>query len=158
MCQRGRLKYQFAQAGFSLIEVCVSIALMSICVVVGISALLTVWQLNQHQSIDLEDDAMIQHAQQTIGQNIHGSTRVAFFNQELFVSMVDGRQFTYYVNQNDQLIRTQEGGGDAVIAAHVVQLNANVQGAMVHLQLQLADGTTSSFDALQANALGATSQ
>jgi prepilin-type N-terminal cleavage/methylation domain-containing protein len=152
------LKYQLAQAGFSLIEVCLSIALASICIVVGVSGLLTVWQLNQHQSINLEDDAMFQHALQTIGQDIHGSTRVAFYNQELFVSMADARQFTYYVNQQDQLIRTQAGGGDAVVAAHVVQLNADVQGAMVHLQLQLADGTTSSFDALQANALGAASQ
>lgn len=132
--------FRIARAGFSLIEVCVSIAIASVLIVAGMAWLKTVYLLYNKESYSLEGAAMAEAAFRTIEQDAHAAASANFTFGQLVLTMLDAKQYVYYVNAAHQMIRYQTGGGDAVISAHVAALTERVNGSLIHVTITLLDG------------------
>ncbi|WAH44274.1 hypothetical protein NZD89_13325 [Alicyclobacillus fastidiosus] len=124
-----------------------AISITTVLVTVGANWLLDTYRYYHTASEQLEDAAMLGAIVRTVGQDLHSAASAACSPHSLGLTLLSGQHYAYYVNGHHQLIRTQAGGGDAVIGANVQSLGvACKQVRLIHLLVELVDGRAESLD------------
>ncbi|MFB5191123.1 hypothetical protein [Alicyclobacillus fastidiosus] len=132
-----------------------AISIATVLVTVSANWLVDTYRLYHMASVQLEGTAMLAAIVRTIGQDLHSAASVACSSHTLRLTLFSGQQYTYYVNDHLQLIRTQAGGGDAVIGANVQSFEvACKQVGVIHLLVEVVGERTESFDVRQGPSPG----
>lgn len=129
-------------AGFSLLEILVSMVIAFMLVVVTSAWIVALYGRVQHFQNSLEDSAMFAAIARTMEQDAHASNGAQFLYGNLVLNQMSGLKFTYYVNANRQLIRYQSSGGVAVIGSRVKRVVETIHGQYLQICVTLSDGTS----------------
>ncbi len=87
-----------------------------------------------------ETAAMWNNASRVLREDVHGASTLNISAGALILQEADGRVFRYVVNPSGQLVRTQSGGGTAVVAVGVTAMSCTALNQVLSLRLVFQDG------------------
>ncbi|WP_067617589.1 hypothetical protein [Alicyclobacillus acidiphilus] len=105
-------------------------------------------------SDQLESTSMVDNLVRTVEMDVHAANGGSVFLSELVLQEMSGVQYTYFVNSSNQLIRSQAGGGTAVISAHVKSVQASVDDGIVNVTATWLNGKEVTVRCLLGEAMG----
>lgn len=97
---------------------------------------------------------MVDNLVRTVEMDVHAANGGSVFLSELVLQEMSGVQYTYFVNSSNQLIRSQAGGGTAVISAHVKSVQASVDDGIVNVTATWLNGKEVTVRCLLGEAMG----
>ncbi len=137
-------------AGFSLLEVSVTLFLTVILCSLAMYTAVSIWRADSLAKVRWEHDGMISNVQRVLMADIHGAKEATWANNTLHLVMVDGTPYVITVNGKHQLIEYMPRGGIQVLGDSVDALQAVINGVVVTVKLTWVSGQISTmvFDLL----------
>ena len=87
-----------------------------------------------------ETAAMWNNASRVLREDVHAASTLNISAGVLNLKEADGRVFRYVVNPSGQLVRTQSGGGTAVVAVGVTAMSGTALNQVLSLRLVFQGG------------------
>lgn len=137
--------------GFSLLEVSMTIFLTSLlCTLIFYSAL-AAWRTGALATRMAEEAAMALNAKRVLSEDIGRAMDEYFDGNAMELTMIDGEQYRFAVNDRHQFILHMENGGTTVVADSVASIDAAMDTSVVTVKITFVSGTST---LIFANMLG----
>lgn len=124
-----------------MIEVCVAIALSAVVLTAITHIFVSCLNLQVMDNQFEERLAMVDSIERILAWDMHATSTVSYWPGNLEVSLVNGTTYHYYIDGNGLLVRSQLGGGTAVIAGGVASFQPSYDGHIVKISFTVEGGT-----------------
>lgn len=131
--------------GLVLLEMLFNLSLAALLLSLMTQAVVSLSKGEQSLVNLVQTDTMWASASRVIREDVHAATRIQPEPGGFLAIECDSRTFQYSVNAADQLVRTQVGGGTAVLAVGVSSINCDVSSTGMTVTLVFEDGSTDSL-------------
>jgi hypothetical protein len=129
-----------SEGAFSLIETCISISLSALVMSSMTHVFLSCLHIQTVDTAFEERLAMVESAERMLAWDCHATKTVSEWPGNLVLSFADGTTYHYYIDANGVLVRTQVGGGTAVIADDVTLFQPTYSKDLITVRLMIRGG------------------
>jgi hypothetical protein len=137
--------------GFSILEVSMTLFLTSLlCTLVFYSAI-AVWRTGALSTRMAEESGMALNAKRVLSEDIGRAMDGYFDGNAIELTMIDGEQYRFALNDRHQFILHMQNGGTTVIADSVASIDATMDTSVVTVEITFVSGAST---LIFANMLG----